>query len=358
MSERNARSLQVLPAHIEKVKQAYNRSGYSTQKALADIIGISVNTLFKFLTGKAIEKLNFQEICRELDLDWKEISAPIANSPTRESSPFITGNPITHPRYFFGRESELKRIFSLLNRHPLQNVAIIGNKRIGKTSLLHYLQTITGTPATELRAGQKNDWLRQPDQYRWVFVDFQNVQLQNESGLLQHILRSLGVPVPEPFDLAAFMDILPSYLQQPTVIIFDEIGVGLQRCPELDERFWECLRSLATNYAQGNLAYILAAPILPSDLAKQYGYSSPFFNIFGDTRYLAALADTEARDLIASSPVNFAPADVEWILAKSQRLPLLLQILCRERLASLELGEDDDWQAAALQQIEPFLTDS
>jgi transcriptional regulator with XRE-family HTH domain len=358
MSERNARSRKVAPAHIQHVKRKYELYGCSTQKEFAHDIGISVSTLANFLAGKPINKADFGEICTRLGLDWQEISELTADSPTRESSPFITGNPITHPRYFFGRESELKRIFSLLNRHPLQNVAIIGNKRIGKTSLLHYLQTITRTSATELRAGQKNDWLRQPNQYRWVFVDFQNVQLQNEGGLLHHILRSLGVPVPEPFDLAAFMDILSSYLQQPTVIIFDEIGVGLQRCPELDERFWECLRSLATNYAQGNLAYILAAPILPSDLAKQYGYSSPFFNIFGDTRYLAALTDTEARDLIASSPVNFAPADVEWILAKSQRLPLLLQILCRERLASLELGEDDDWQAAALQQIEPFLTDS
>jgi hypothetical protein len=154
------------------------------------------------------------------------------------------------------------------------------------------------------------------------------------------------------------MDVFPSYLQQPTVIMFDEIGVGLQRCPELDDRFWECLRSLGTNYAKGNLAYILSAPILPSDLAKQHGYSSPFFNIFGCTRYLTALTETEARALIDSSPINFDPEDVDWILAKSQRLPLLLQILCQERFASLELEEDDDWQTEGLRQIEPFLTDS
>ena len=234
-------------------------------------------------------------------------------------------------------------------------MAIIGDKRIGKTSLLHYLQTITRTPATALRAEQKHDWLQQPERYRWVFVDFQNVQLQNESGLLRYILHSLQVPLPEPCDLAAFMEILPAQLQQPTVIMFDEIGVGLQHCPELDDRFWECLRSLATNYARGNLAYILAAPILPSDLAQQYGHSSPFFNIFGYTAYLAALTEPEALALIASSTVEFANPDVEWILAQSQRLPLLLQILCQERLASLELGEDDDWQAAGLRQIKPFL---
>ena len=103
------------------------------------------------------------------------------------------------------------------------------------------------------------------------------------------------------------------------------------------------------------MAYILAAPILPSDLAQQYGHSSPFFNIFGYTAYLAALTEPEALALIASSTREFAAVDVEWILAQSQRLPLLLQILCQERLASLELGEDDDWQAAGLRQIKPFL---
>ena len=358
MNERNARSRKVLPAHIQLVKRKYELYGCATQKEFADDIGISISTLVNFLAGEPVSKANFDEICVQLDLDWQEITEPIANFPTYENSTFITGNPITQPRYFFGRERELKRIFQLLNRHPLQNVAIIGDKRIGKTSLLHYLKTITRTPATELRAEQKHDWLQQPERYRWVFVDFQNVQLQSESGLLRHILQSLQVPVPEPCDLAAFMEILPAQLQQPTVIMFDEIGVGLQHCPELDDRFWECLRSLATNYARGNLAYILAAPILPSDLAQQYGHSSPFFNIFGYTAYLAALTEPEALALIASSTVAFATADVEWILAQSQRLPLLLQILCRERLAGLELEEDDDWQAAGLRQIKPFLTDS
>ncbi|MFH7028292.1 MAG: CHAT domain-containing protein [Heteroscytonema crispum UTEX LB 1556] len=68
-----------------------------------------------------------------------------------ERSPFITGTSITHPRDFFGRNYELKRLFNLLKRLPLQNAAIIGKKRSGKTSLLHYLKNITTTPAEDLR---------------------------------------------------------------------------------------------------------------------------------------------------------------------------------------------------------------
>ncbi len=78
-------------------------------------------------------------------------------------SPFIGGPPITNPRQFFGREKELRRLFGLIKRLPLQNAAIIGPRRAGKTSLLYYLMKICTTPESELRPGQKNDWLPNPE---------------------------------------------------------------------------------------------------------------------------------------------------------------------------------------------------
>jgi predicted nucleic acid-binding protein len=70
---------------------------------------------------------------------------------------------------------------------------------------------------------------------------------------------------------------------------------------------------------------------------------------------LAALTEAEARELIASSPMPFAAEDVEWILTQSKCWPLLLQILCRERLFTLEHGEmGDDWHQEGLQQMQPF----
>ncbi|WP_427160885.1 ATP-binding protein [Aliinostoc sp. HNIBRCY26] len=273
----------------------------------------------------------------------------------QEASPFITGTPITRPRDFFGREKELKRLFNLLKRHPLQNAAIIGKKRSGKTSLLHYLKNITTTPTEQLRPGQKSDWLPHPETYKWVFVDLQDARMQSREGLLKHILESLNFKVPAPCDLDHFMDGVSENLSSPTVILLDEIGVGLQRCPELDDSFWESLRSLATNHTRGNLAFILSTPESPIDLAHNTGHSSPFFNIFGYTAFLGALTEAEAQELIASSPIPFADEDVKWILACSQCQPLLLQILCRERLFSLEEGENDySWRDEGLIQIKPF----
>jgi CHAT domain len=276
-----------------------------------------------------------------------------------ERSPFITGSPITHPRDFFGRNYELKRLFNLLKRHPLQNAAIIGKKRSGKTSLLHYLKNITTTPAENLRPSQKSDWLPNSETYQWIFVDFQDVRMQSREGLLGCILESLNlkskIQNPKSIDLENFMDVVGDNLHQPTVILLDEIGVGLQRCPELDDEFWESLRSLATNYTDGNLAFVLATHESPIELAHSTGHSSPFFNIFGYTATLGALTEVEARELIASSPISFPDDDIEWILMQSHCMPLLLQILCMERLFTLEEGEDDEnWREEGLRQIQPF----
>jgi hypothetical protein len=275
----------------------------------------------------------------------------------RVESVFITGTPIEHPRQFFGREKELKRLFNLLKTRPLQNAAIIGKRRSGKTSLLNYLSRITMTPVAELRPGQRSDWLPNPETYRWIFVDFQDARMAQRERLLRYLLESMELPVPKPCDLESFMDQVSGQVLRPTVILLDEIGVGLQRCPELDDEFWESLRSLATTQTGGNLAFVLATPENPMDLAHDTGHSSPFFNIFGYTTTLEMLKEIEARELINSSPLSFAPADIAWLLIHSCNWPLLLQILCQERLFYLQDNDlSNVWQKEGLKQITKYST--
>jgi len=316
-----------------------------------------------------LEKLPTAEGIRTLIAQLMEQSHPatLAAEPSTKKKPrallktienprpFIVGPPITHPCNFFGREREIKRLFNLLKHHPLQNAAIIGKRRTGKTSLLRYLENITTTSSEQLRPNQKNDWLPNPENYCWIFIDFQDSRMASRERLLGYILECLGIPVPTSCDLDCFMDLVSGNLHSPTVILMDEIGVGLQRCPELDDEFWESLRSLATNQTEGNLAFVLATPESPIELAYHTGHSSPFFNIFGYTTTLGSLKEPEARELIASSPISFPVEDREWILNQSGRWPLLLQILCRERLFTIEDNEtDNEWREEALRQIKPF----
>jgi DNA-binding SARP family transcriptional activator len=283
-----------------------------------------------------------------------EILPPPPVSPLQ--SPFIAGPPILHPNQFFGRQREIKRIFNLLKQPPLQNAAIIGERRSGKTSLLHYLKNVSSTQSRPLHSDQRQGGRPRVNVLDWIFIDFQDPRLGTREGLLRHILVQLRLPLADSCEIDYFMDVVSENLTSPTVILFDEIGVALERYGELDNAFWESLRSLATNQAGGNLAFILAAHESPSALAQHSGYGSPFFNIFGYTAVLGPFLETEARQLMDSSPLPFSEEDRAWMLTESGRWPMPLQILCRERLLSLEDGETgDDWREEALRQIRPFM---
>lgn len=289
----------------------------------------------------------------------RQLFPPPANHTTpappllRQLSPFVVGLPITSPRQFFGRERELTRIFDLWRHFPLQNLAVLGLKRSGKSSLLHYLKAITQAAQAELRPGQRTDWLPQPERYRWVFVDFQDARLVKQERLLHYLLTSLHMPVPDACHLDNFMDIISAHLHTPTVILLDEMSAGLAS-PELDEAFWGSLRSLVSHYANGYLAFGVATATSLVQLAEDQGKPSPFFNLFY-TLELGPLTEPEARELIASAPQPFAPAEVEWMLEQSGRWPCLLQILGQTRLAALSEGQaSPTWREEGLRQIEPF----
>lgn len=266
--------------------------------------------------------------------------------------PFVAGPPLSHPVHFFGRERELRRLFHLLRRPPLQNGAIIGPRRSGKTSLLYYLKTVTTTASAHLRPGQRHDWLPGAGSVRWLLLDFQDSRLGQRALLLRALADWLELAVPAAPTLEQFLEAASGRIRQPSVVLLDEIGVALGRYPELDDTFWESLRSLASHQADGNLAFILAAHESPAVLAQRSSLGSPFFNIFGYTATLGPLTEEAARALIASSPLPFPPADVTWIMEQSQRWPFGLQLLCRERLLALEEGiTDTAWRPAACEQL-------
>jgi hypothetical protein len=308
--------------------------------------------LEEFLTCADFSEV--EQLCQELFPE--SVEPPQSQKPDRrikagQLAPFVVGPPITHPSQFYGRTQALTRIFNLLKRFPLQNVAIVGPYRSGKTSLLHYLQTILTTPPNELRPGQVRDWLPNASTYRWVYVDFQDVRMCTRHELFIYLLNQLQIPVPSPVTLSAFMHSISTHLHQPTVILLDEIAAALA-APELDQPFWWSLRSLSSNQTGGLLSFILTAPNIPTELAAAYGKPSPFFNIFGHLHRLRPFTEAEARELIAASPLPFSEVDCQWILTQSGRWPCLMQALCHARFAALEAGDESShWREDATLQL-------
>lgn len=267
-------------------------------------------------------------------------------------SPFVVGPPITDPSQFFGRDYILKRIFDVWKYIPLQHIALVGLKRSGKTSLLHYLRRIIDTPKEKLRPAQRNNWLAPG--YQWVFIDFQDPRMCYQESLLRHLLIELDLPIPEPCDLVSFIEIVEQYLEIPVILLLDEISVGL-KAPELDEQFWWGMRSLGSNHANGKIGFLLAAQQAPEEMLQDDNKPSPFLNIFGHVLNLGPLTEAEALALIGSSPISFAERDVDWILTQSGKWPALLQMLCHARLTALEEGrKDNNWRKEGQQRMAPY----
>ena len=56
-----------------------------------------------------------------------------------QDNPFTYGNPIRDPRRFVGRNREVEQIFGRLRNEEFESSSLVGDRRIGKTSLLNYL---------------------------------------------------------------------------------------------------------------------------------------------------------------------------------------------------------------------------
>ena len=273
---------------------------------------------------------------------------------TSYQKPFIVGPPIGHPKQFFGRKRETRRIFNFLSGLPFEHTAVVGPRRSGKTSLLNYVRQLPMADPADLRPDQIGPTLPHPERYQTIFVDFQDPRMRSLSQLLQHLLNGVGINAPDEIDLDQFMDLIAMPLsQRPTIIMFDELAAGLSS-PSLDLSFWWAMRSMINLAGNGGLAFIIASSGDPAGLAIENDKASPFFNIF-NTIQLGPLTEIEARELINSSPITVSADMQDWMLEKSGRWPCLLQILCRDFLDSQEAGETDTlWQNDALNQFKNY----
>ncbi len=125
-----SRSLKVAPKSIEEVKLSIKRRGYPSQRAFAIELGLSRDTVSRFLNGKPVDYLNFVEISEQLGLKWQDLT-DLAN----EGNGFQDWGDASAVPEFFGRTDELKRLKTWIVKDSCRVVAILGMAGIGKSSL-------------------------------------------------------------------------------------------------------------------------------------------------------------------------------------------------------------------------------
>jgi predicted NACHT family NTPase len=74
------RGIKASPEGIEKAKEALIRNNLN-QTVLAEELELSRSTVSNFFNGKPVDRINFEEICKKLGLDWREIVAKPPSEP-------------------------------------------------------------------------------------------------------------------------------------------------------------------------------------------------------------------------------------------------------------------------------------
>ena len=250
-------------------------------------------------------------------------------------NPFTYGNPISDPRRFFGRGREVEQVFSRLRNAEAESSSLVGERRVGKTSLLHYLMH----PDVRQKYGVDSD------RYIFVYADLQMVGPgTTPTRLVQRLLRNLARSVPqgevkEIAEELRGMEVIDNFAMAD---LFDAVDAnGLHVVFLLDEfenvttnsnfgpEFFYGLRSLAI---QHNLTLITSSVSELIELTHSEAIrSSPFFNIFANIN-VRLFSREEARRMIAAyldgSTVRFSEGEIEAALQLAGTHPFFLQAAC------------------------------
>jgi hypothetical protein len=222
-------------------------------------------------------------------------------------SPYSFDEPAPHD-LFFGREFEVRTITQSI---PNSSVAVLGGRRIGKTSILHQVSA----HLCETYSCHYMDWHPIRD-YDTLF------------RTLAYHWPSIGELEPEPVSFHSVVAELRD--DGPLILVLDEIDALLRFDIENDELLFKTFRSLSQ---EGVCRFIFSGERVLSNQLK-YGSKSPLFNFCGQRIQLGYLDRRSARQLV-TRPMEWMNIDlrdresvVEGILDLSSCHPRLVQYIC------------------------------
>lgn len=248
-------------------------------------------------------------------LDMISAQVPISNL-----SPYETRAPVTGSR-FFGREHEISRILA----NPDTNHAILGIRRIGKTSLLRETERIL----KEREAAARVVYLECSD-------------LLSADDYIREVVRKLNPRELPRLHMQKYVFFFPNFLErmskvfkQKIIFLLDEIDnlVIMQRGD------WELFRMLRASSNKGACQYIIAG--FREAMREQYMLDSPFYNFAQELR-LNEFTRQQARDLIVTPMENLRvrfrneEEVVKRIYEETAGQPNLMQYYCLILLRRLD----------------------
>lgn len=263
-------------------------------------------------------------------------------------SPFVAGPMIKDPGLFVGRKEELRTLAGLMSGVQPVSVNVIGERRIGKSSLLyHFFQT------WEQRVDSPNRFIvayldllkenpkTEEEFYRLLADVLQQQSVVTQTGLLRTALSSLPVTHKE---FSTLLDIFATQGLLP-VFCLDEFEVLFKNGEQFTDSFFDQLRG-CMNASQ--LMFILSSRQPLDVYAGKQNLTSAFFNL-GQVIELGEFSEEEVEELLhlpLPGRVNF-PA----LSARDQKLarqwggrhPCLLQLAATALVEARQFRKNTAW---------------
>ncbi|MGF1513144.1 MAG: AAA-like domain-containing protein [Elainellaceae cyanobacterium] len=272
----------------------------------------------------------------------------MANPQPRSHSacPFIAGPRIEDPARFVGRRDELRLLASRMTGAQPTSVNVVGDRRIGKSSLLyHFCQTY----------GER---VNDRDRYAVVYLDLQSEDCTTEAKFYRATMAALRshrlararpelaqLVSPAVLDRDSFATAIRAWEQRGVlpVICLDRFERLLKHLQEFNDGFYNRLRALMDG---SDLMLIVASRRNLDDYAKEYGLTSPFFNV-GQRLEIEELEPEAVTQLVRVSDEQGQPSlhAREQALAKAWggRHPFLLQLAALKLWDATQMGKDEAW---------------
>jgi len=254
-------------------------------------------------------------------------------------NPFTNRTMIVEADEFFGRGSELRELYQRVLRR--QSVSLVGERRVGKSSLLNALIFQRDRPEYNI-----------VESIRFVYMDMQSVSGCDESGIVERVLDLIEDETGVRVGSGRRRDVEPTLKEiqargMSLVLLLDEFNI-LTENTNIPSTFYDLLRSAiayrltyVTAYREGTLDALVAG-------LKETDGLSPFMNIFG-IMYIGPLkkddADTLVLELSDDAGSPFSADEIDQVQRLGGYLPFYLQIAAYHAFEAKRHGAAIDWSA-------------
>jgi hypothetical protein len=243
-------------------------------------------------------------------------------------NPFFNRSAIQDPALFIGREDLIRKIFSKIAAGKPQSVSLFGERRIGKSSVLSFINTPEA----------KKQFLPHPEKYLFAYIDFQQFVQANPDTFFGTLLKNLHQNQGNNEEIVIQSngyDKFKEYVIQCQsrnlciILLFDEFE-KITKNTAFDLDFYSFLRFIGCNY---QVAFITSSFAVLQELChSKVIAASPFFNIFSSFHVLP-FTPIEAEQLITSyldyckAPFSFKDYYSD-IFGETGFFPFFIQIYC------------------------------